>query len=768
MYHHHGLGQGHQQGQHGGGPGAPAQFATSDSLAVGPAGVTTTYIQVPQQQAVLLGPGTVFGVAGPGGFTVFPTSAGLLPAGVYASPHVSQLPQGAYPAAAGGGLGSVPQLIGGAAMSYGAHPPHHMQHIQQQHMQQLQQQQQQQSLQARAGHPHHPHSQAVGGQQPLPLPQRRPGMRPQQHQSFDSAAARPGGTYLGSAGAVVTGPIVHAGNPGPYHHQHLVHSPAPGSSVMAVGGPGSRGQASASAGQGAPAYARAVGSAGAARTGPPSGGGGVYGSPPAADTASAEGLEGASVEEPQPPPSTAEGSSQGGGGGSSGAATGAAVSPGGGNPSAGSSSAAAGSAPAATGVRSGGAPQQSLGSAAGGAFQQQRGPAVPGAAAAPEAAAGVAVERPAGVAGAGTLLSGTISNLDMSDSAAHGLHQQQHHQHQHPQQHPQQPSGPGAWAAGGGAAVAAGSSGGPAGVVRPFPVGMLVGVGPGGAPHAVVGGGAFGDANASAGMAGLNLAPVGLAAVGHGGLMGHGGRTVGAGGGGPGGGGGGGLPDHGGATAMRAMINWRATFGSSLQPYDVLPPDHPGKATEGLSELRLGPLEVLVAETPDAANVAVEALRSRMWDGVLAMATVERNDEADPIALLQLSAAGLALVVRPAVCGGLPAAFRTAVVEDSDIELVVASWNSSDERNFEESFGLQTFWCQITELPKVAKASGYSKIGIKALVQAVLEPAAAMPKSKKMASYDWSSPKLPPEIIKQAVLDVACIEHVFRCLDGRF
>lgn len=74
------------------------------------------------------------------------------------------------------------------------------------------------------------------------------------------------------------------------------------------------------------------------------------------------------------------------------------------------------------------------------------------------------------------------------------------------------------------------------------------------------------------------------------------------------------------------------------------------------------------------------------------MATVERNDESDPIALLQLSAAGLALVMRPAACGGLPAAFRTAVVEDSDIELAVAGWNGSDERNFEESFGLQTFW----------------------------------------------------------------------------
>eukprot|EP00198_Chlamydomonas_reinhardtii_P000615 XP_001689950.1 predicted protein [Chlamydomonas reinhardtii] len=197
-------------------------------------------------------------------------------------------------------------------------------------------------------------------------------------------------------------------------------------------------------------------------------------------------------------------------------------------------------------------------------------------------------------------------------------------------------------------------------------------------------------------------------------------------------------------------------------PYEVLPPDHPGKGTEGLRELRLGALEVLVAETPDAANVAVETLRARMWDGVLAMATVERNDESDPIALLQLSAAGLALVMRPAACGGLPAAFRTAVVEDSDIELAVAGWNGSDERNFEESFGLQTFWCQITELPKVAKACGYSKTGIKALVQAVLEPAAAMPKSKKMGSHDWSSPTLPPEIIKQAVLDVACIEHVFR------
>lgn len=49
------------------------------------------------------------------------------------------------------------------------------------------------------------------------------------------------------------------------------------------------------------------------------------------------------------------------------------------------------------------------------------------------------------------------------------------------------------------------------------------------------------------------------------------------------------------------------------------------------------------------------------------------------------------MLLRTLTCG-LPAAFRTAVVEDSDVELVVSGWTGDDERKFEESFGLQTFW----------------------------------------------------------------------------
>ncbi|KAG2493643.1 hypothetical protein HYH03_008160 [Edaphochlamys debaryana] len=237
-----------------------------------------------------------------------------------------------------------------------------------------------------------------------------------------------------------------------------------------------------------------------------------------------------------------------------------------------------------------------------------------------------------------------------------------------------------------------------------------------------------------------------------------------------------GLGDGGGGANLppvRALLNWRATFAASLQPHDVLPPDHPGKGTEGLSELRLGAFEVLVADTSAAADVAVAVLRSRMYDGVVAMDTEVqpdsgRGDDGSPIVLLQLAAAGLVVVLRPPACGGLPRSFLTLIVEDTDIELVVPTWSNTDERNFEESFGLQTFWCRIAELQKVAKACGHSKTSVKALLQAVLEPTATMPKTKKLSATDWAASTLPPEVVKHAVLNAACVEHIFRCLEVTF
>ncbi|GFR50870.1 hypothetical protein Agub_g13158 [Astrephomene gubernaculifera] len=234
------------------------------------------------------------------------------------------------------------------------------------------------------------------------------------------------------------------------------------------------------------------------------------------------------------------------------------------------------------------------------------------------------------------------------------------------------------------------------------------------------------------------------------------------------------------APSLKAAIDWRGAFAASPQPRSVLPPDHPGKGLQGLSELQLGAFEVLLAETPQAANLAIEALRSRMWDGIVAMGIEWAPEssgrggggsggggEPSPAALLQLSTAGLVVVLRTGSCG-LPDAFRRALVEDSDVELVVASWSSSDERKFEECFGIETFWCKITELQKVAKACGHSKTGVKALVQAVLEPAVNIPKNKKFLPADWAAPVLRPEQLKYAVLDAACTEHVFRCLEGRF
>ncbi|PNH03175.1 hypothetical protein TSOC_010776 [Tetrabaena socialis] len=232
------------------------------------------------------------------------------------------------------------------------------------------------------------------------------------------------------------------------------------------------------------------------------------------------------------------------------------------------------------------------------------------------------------------------------------------------------------------------------------------------------------------------------------------------------------------ATPLKALVDWRGTFSATIQPHDVLPLHHPDKGTPGLSELRLGAFEVLLAETPQAGDVAVETLRARMWDGIVALDAEWKPDtargESNPIALLQLSSAGLVVVIRTLVCG-LPVAFRTAIVEDSDVELVVAGWSGNDERKFEESFGLQVSYalrgeegCKIAELQKIAKTCGHSKTGVKALVQAVLEPSMPMPKSKKQSTFDWSAPVLPNEQLKYAVLDAVCTEHVFRCLEGKF
>ncbi|GLI61249.1 hypothetical protein VaNZ11_003554 [Volvox africanus] len=226
-----------------------------------------------------------------------------------------------------------------------------------------------------------------------------------------------------------------------------------------------------------------------------------------------------------------------------------------------------------------------------------------------------------------------------------------------------------------------------------------------------------------------------------------------------------------GLTTFRAVIDWKATFAATVAPYEVLPPGHPAKGLAGLEELRLGAMEVLLVDAPEAANAAIEVLRSRMWDGIVAMDMEWRPDtvpgESHPVAVLQLSSAGLVVVVRTLTCG-LPDAFRTGFMEDSDVELVVAAWMNNDERKFEESFGQPTFWCKITDIQKVAKACGHSKTGVRALVQAVLEPSVGMPKNKRVTMSDWSAPKLQPDQLKYAILDAACIEHVFRCLEGRF
>ncbi|GIL73707.1 hypothetical protein Vretimale_5407 [Volvox reticuliferus] len=224
-------------------------------------------------------------------------------------------------------------------------------------------------------------------------------------------------------------------------------------------------------------------------------------------------------------------------------------------------------------------------------------------------------------------------------------------------------------------------------------------------------------------------------------------------------------------TSFRAVIDWKATFAATVAPYEVLPPGHPAKGLAGLEELRLGALEVLLVDAPEAANAAIEVLRSRMWDGIVAMDMEWKPDtahgESHPVAVLQLSSAGLVVVVRTLACG-LPDAFRTGFMEDSDVELVVAAWTSNDERKFEESFGQPTFWCKITDIQKVAKACGHSKTGVRALVQAVLEPSVGMPKSKRVTMSDWSATKLQPDQLKYAILDAACTEHVFRCLESRF
>ncbi|KXZ42635.1 hypothetical protein GPECTOR_128g538 [Gonium pectorale] len=160
------------------------------------------------------------------------------------------------------------------------------------------------------------------------------------------------------------------------------------------------------------------------------------------------------------------------------------------------------------------------------------------------------------------------------------------------------------------------------------------------------------------------------------------------------------------------------------------------------------------------------------------------RSDAPAAALLQLSACGLSVVIRAggaaaavsadgggaagAGAGGLPTAFRTAILEDTDIELVVSGWTANDERRFEEDFGIQTFWCRISELQKVAKSVGLPKTGVKALVQAVLEPTAPMPKGKKLPPTVWDSPTLNPAQIKYGVLDAVCIEHVLRVIEARF
>ncbi|PRW58907.1 Werner Syndrome-like exonuclease [Chlorella sorokiniana] len=134
----------------------------------------------------------------------------------------------------------------------------------------------------------------------------------------------------------------------------------------------------------------------------------------------------------------------------------------------------------------------------------------------------------------------------------------------------------------------------------------------------------------------------------------------------------------------------------------------------------------------------------------------------NPVALVQLAADGLCVLVRTC-CLGFPAALR-AFLSDRRLCFVGLNWSVNDERKMASSFGWQTSdFGSFVDLARLAASSSVAhglgaRPGLAALADIVL--GLSVPKNKQITLSDWAGHSLSSEQIKYAALDAALVWHI--------
>ncbi|KAK9839236.1 hypothetical protein WJX81_003150 [Elliptochloris bilobata] len=136
----------------------------------------------------------------------------------------------------------------------------------------------------------------------------------------------------------------------------------------------------------------------------------------------------------------------------------------------------------------------------------------------------------------------------------------------------------------------------------------------------------------------------------------------------------------------------------------------------------------------------------------------------NPVALLQLASARMALLVRTCRMSFKLPPELASFLRDPSITLVGFAWNGGDEGKMTGTFGLgrKDFGCFL-DLQEVALALGYNNIGLRALSHRVL--GANMPKSSSVTTSNWGARQgLTAAQVSYGALDVLVAGQVLRGL----
>mmetsp|Transcript_11126 Transcript_11126/g.23977 ORF Transcript_11126/g.23977 Transcript_11126/m.23977 type:complete len:223 (+) Transcript_11126:211-879(+) len=193
-----------------------------------------------------------------------------------------------------------------------------------------------------------------------------------------------------------------------------------------------------------------------------------------------------------------------------------------------------------------------------------------------------------------------------------------------------------------------------------------------------------------------------------------------------------------------------------------------GRIPTGLDTYRLGPFTVYVAQSLEAADVAVnQVLRSQDQGGseVLGLDLEWRPDfargESNPVSLLQLaSETEVALLQVSQFSYTLPRNLWQGVLGNGASYVAVMGWGSSDRQKFEQTFGFQPY-CKLIELQGMARQLGHQQVGLAALAEHYLTGGLKFKKPRHVTMSNWANRYLDQDQIKYAALDALCTQALY-------